>query len=200
MLSPSCFQFTIIVILLCFLVTFIVQIGFHSVPHSHEKISQLSNLRTDQSDLAIAASKNKLLPPNDAIPKTIITNNDNSQLKLALVSADVVPNIVKSWRAAKIDWHSLVPKHPGQWERFGTPQGEGKLRLLVSKETLITDYLTRFQESGLAGMYGHDHGDLSSYSGCNVFASSCAIHDKSICDKDEPVSYTHLTLPTICSV
>ena len=106
-------------------------------------------------------------------------------MKLALVSADVVPNIVKSWRAAKIDWHSLVPKHPGQWERFGTPQGEGKLRLLVSKETLITDYLTRFQESGLAGMYGHDHGALSSYSGCNVFASSCAIHDKSICDKDE---------------
>ena len=89
-----------------------------------------------------------------------------------------VPQIVQSWRNAKLDWHDLLPKHMSTWERFGERKG---LRLLVSKEEQITDYLTRFKESGLADAYGHDHGPLLDYSGCNKFRSDCMIHAKDVC-------------------
>ena len=64
------------------------------------------------------------------------------------------------------------------WERFGEKKG---LRLLVSKEEQITDYLTRFTESGLAAAYGQDHGPLLAYSGCNKLRSDCMVHPQDIC-------------------
>jgi hypothetical protein len=66
-----------------------------------------------------------------------------------------LPNSVSSWRAAQIDWHHLLPppQHLSSWERFGKEQS-GSLRLLVSKEEQLTDYLTRFHESGLASKFG----------------------------------------------
>ena len=96
-----------------------------------------------------------------------------------------IPNIVKAWREAKLDWHQLLPKHNSIWERFGTPSGEGKFPLLVNKEKQATDYLTRFQESGLATKYGKDHGPLLNYSGCNVFSDACMIHDESSCRNNQ---------------
>lgn len=90
-----------------------------------------------------------------------------------------LPELVKSWRNAQLDWHDLLPKHMSTWERFGEKKG---LRLLVSKEEQITDYLTRFTESGLADGYGHDHGPLLAYSGCNKLRSDCMIHSQSVCE------------------
>lgn len=101
-----------------------------------------------------------------------------------------VPAIVQAWRTARLDWHSLLPKHNSVWERFGTPQKEGKLRLLVSKEIQATDYLTRFHESGLAARYGHEHGPLLAYSGCDTFTSGCMIHDKEACKKNQLCSWS----------
>ena len=89
-----------------------------------------------------------------------------------------LPEVVKAWRSAKLDWHELLPKHMSTWERFGEKKG---LRLLVSKEEQITDYLTRFTESGLADAYGRDHGPLLAYSGCNKLRTDCMIHPKSEC-------------------
>jgi hypothetical protein len=96
-----------------------------------------------------------------------------------------IPPIVAAWRAAKLDWHSLLPAHNSKWERFGTPQHEGKLRMLVGKEVQATDFLTRFHESGLAAKFGHDHGPLQAYSGCDLFSGGCMIHDEKGCDSNQ---------------
>eukprot|EP01041_Mallomonas_annulata_P000483 gene483-908_t len=96
-----------------------------------------------------------------------------------------VPNIVKAWRNAKLDWHLLLPKHNSIWERFGSPKTEGKFPLLVAKEQQATDFLTRFRESGLAGKYGKEHGNLLDYSGCNTFSDACIIHNNSTCFDDQ---------------
>jgi hypothetical protein len=64
------------------------------------------------------------------------------------------------------------------WEKYGEKKG---LRLLVSKEEQIADYLTRFTESGLADAYGQDYGPLLAYSGCNKLRSDCMIHSQSVC-------------------
>jgi len=96
-----------------------------------------------------------------------------------------VPPIVKAWREAKLDWHLLLPTHNSQWERFGTPVKEGKLRMLVGKEVQVTDFLTQFHESGLSKMYGHNHGPLLAYSGCDAFVSACMIHDEEGCSYNQ---------------
>lgn len=92
-----------------------------------------------------------------------------------------VPHVVSAWREAKLDWHLLLPKHLSKWERFGPPPDGAKLSLLVSKEIQITDYLTRFHESGLAAKYGLDHGNMQSYSACDAFSTGCLIHDSKSC-------------------
>lgn len=74
-----------------------------------------------------------------------------------------VPPLVQAWRQAKVDWHLILPKHDSTWERFG--KNQKGLRILVSKEEQLTDYLTMYRESGLAGKYGKDHGALASYTG-----------------------------------
>lgn len=96
-----------------------------------------------------------------------------------------VPPLVKAWRNAKIDWHQLLPDHLSSWERFGVPGKDGKLKLLVAKETQATDYLTRFHESGLAAKYGHEFGPLQAYAGCDYFKSACNIHTKAQCAMDQ---------------
>ena len=109
-----------------------------------------------------------------------------TQLMLSRTGNDQIPNIVKAWRLAKLDWHELLPKHNSKWERYGTPEKGKGLRLLVSKETQISDFLTRFHVSGLSAMYGHEHGPMLSYSGCDTFLSSCYIHnDTERCEIDE---------------
>jgi hypothetical protein len=93
-----------------------------------------------------------------------------------------VPQIVKAWRQAKLDWHKMLPQHNSIWERFGNPTNEGKFRMLVSKEIQTTDFLTRFHESGLSSLYGHEHGPMLEYSGCNIFKSVCFIHKRVSCE------------------
>ena len=113
----------------------------------------------------------EMIPKNVSTTKT---NFENAQLYspsllLSAVSDKNVPNLVKSWRAAKLDWHTLLPLHNSIWERFGSPKkGEG-LQLLVSKEQQVTNFLTQFDESGLSAMYGKIHGPLLEYSACNSF-------------------------------
>eukprot|EP01038_Epipyxis_sp_PR26KG_P008032 gene8032-10884_t len=102
-----------------------------------------------------------------------------------------VPPLVKAWRSAKLDWHSLLPKHNSWWERFGTPTKEGKLPLLVNKEILVTNYLTRYIESGLSSQFGYNYGNMNAYSGCNSFHSSCMIHDEKNCLLDELCKWSH---------
>ena len=116
-----------------------------------------------------------------------------TQLMLSRTGNDQIPNIVKSWRQAKLDWHELLPKHNSKWERYGTPDKGKGLRLLVSKETQITDFLTRFHESGLSAMYGHEHGPMLSYSGCDTFLSPCYTHnDADTCEIDELCMWSKL--------
>jgi len=101
------------------------------------------------------------------------------QLLLDHVLADGVPAVVLAWREARLDWHELLPKHNSKWERYGTPERGKGLQLLVNKETQVTDFLTRFHESGLAAMYGFDHGPLLAHSGCDAFVSPCMVHQHS---------------------
>jgi hypothetical protein len=119
---------------------------------------------------------------------TLSTPTPHTEAKQQIPRIDydnTVPNIVNAWRSAKLDWHKLLPQHNSLWERFGTPQGEGKLNRLVNKETLVTDYLTRFHESGLSAQFGHNHGPLQPYSGCNALRSSCMIHNEAQCGLDQ---------------
>ena len=117
-------------------------------------------------------------------------SSSNSALFLSAVADDVVPNIVRSWRNAKLDWHSLLPVHNSIWERYGTPEKGKGLRLLVSKEIQVTNFLTQFHESGLSAKYGKNHGALSQYSGCNSFQSTCMVHDIETCTADELCSWS----------
>ena len=55
---------------------------------------------------------------------------------------------------------------------------------LVMKETKITDYITQYVESGLAGMYGNDWGPLANYSACNLLNDPCGVHGASTCGHD----------------
>lgn len=95
-----------------------------------------------------------------------------------------LPAAVKSWRQAKLDWHDLVPKHNSKWERFGDAPKGYKLRNLVDKEVMVTNYLTRFHESGLSTRYGKDHGRLSEYATCNVLDDPCMAHGSESCQRD----------------
>eukprot|EP01031_Cornospumella_fuschlensis_P025247 gene25247-30489_t len=98
-----------------------------------------------------------------------------------LHGSNVAP-LVQAWRQASLDWHTLIPKHLSQWQRYGQPAQEGKARLLVSKEEQVTDYLTMFHSSGLAAYYGLESGPLTNYSACDSISDPCLIHTKSQCD------------------
>lgn len=187
--------------MLCFLLGFVIQVFFQVLPsssspnlrpHNHFLIDgQVVDVTAEdiravlKRDSAVSSKHVALnIPVVEILSKNVPVGKDTTQGLIASGMNDV-PNIVKAWRSAKLDWHQLVPAHSSIWERFGTPQSEGKLRLLVSKETLITDYLTRFQESGLSALYGHEYGPLKAYSGCNSFSSSCMIHDERLCKADK---------------
>jgi hypothetical protein len=194
--NSSCIQTTLIIALVCFISGLLVQVSFHLVPQPHEAAGLRGNnqvvingqtVQITEQDLSYLAERHAQTPGVAALSgKDAISNSESQELYTAQLQVEkTAPNIVRAWRAAKVDWHSLVPSHNSLWERFGTPKSEGKLRALVAKETLITDYLTRYQETGLAGMYGHEHGPLTAYSGCNVFSSSCMVHDEDHCTTDE---------------
>lgn len=117
-------------------------------------------------------------------------------IHLSAVADKVVPNIVQSWRAAKLDWHTLLPPHNSIWERYGTPEKGQGLRLLVSKEIQVTNFLTQFHESGLSALYGYDHGALTEYSGCNSFYSACMVHNFDKCNDDQLCSWS--TMKALC--
>lgn len=117
--------------------------------------------------------------------KSNISVSTLSQVTSTYIKESSIPEIVRAWRAAKLDWHELLPHHNSAWERFGTPQKEGKLQLLISKEMQLTDYLTRFHESGLSSKYGHSFGPMLQYSGCDKFDSPCMIHSKEACSDNQ---------------
>ncbi|KAH8092438.1 hypothetical protein JL720_5411 [Aureococcus anophagefferens] len=52
------------------------------------------------------------------------------------------------------------------------------------KEEKVTDYLTRWDESGLRAVYGVDHGPLTNYTSCNTFDDACAVHAADSCGRD----------------
>ena len=122
---------------------------------------------------------------NTKLESSSSSSSSSSSLFLSHVTDDVVPNIVKAWRKAKLDWHAMLPVHNSIWERYGTPEKGKGLRLLVSKEIQVTNFLTQFHESGLSAKYGKNHGTLSEYSACNSFLSTCMIHDSTKCQVDQ---------------
>ena len=84
--------------------------------------------------------------------------------------AVALPPIVEAFRRGQVDWHDLIPSHASLWERYGeSNDGNFKFMTLVMKEEKVTDYLTRWEESGLSAVYGVDHGPLSNYTSCNTF-------------------------------
>lgn len=201
LITRPCLQVTMMVALMCFILGFAVQIFFHVMPsssvsnlraHNHfvidgrevdvtsEDIMRMVNHETSKTSEVVSHLEAKPPPTHDE--KVVVTTVPASS---SLITEKEVPQIVSAWRNAKLDWHKLVPTHSSLWERFGLPKSEGKLPMLINKEMLITDYLTRFHESGLSSMYGNEHGPLQAYSGCNVFSSSCMIHDKQSCQRDQ---------------
>jgi Glycosyltransferase 61 len=126
----------------------------------------------------------------------VVSSPVRSKIFLSAVTDEVVPNIVRSWRAAKLDWHTLLPLHNSIWERYGTPEKGKGLRLLVSKEIQVTNFLTQFHESGLSALYGTDHGTLSEYSACNTFFSACMVHNFDKCNDDQLCSWS--TVKALC--
>lgn len=184
--NRSCLQASVFIAFACFLLGFVVQVFFHVLPSSSSvNLRAHNHFVLDGNVVDITAEDVRKIAGHESPEvghdfepvkrSTTLSGNDMNK----------VPMIVKAWRNAKLDWHELVPAHSSLWERFGVPKSEGKLPLLINKETLITDYLTRFHESGLSSQYGHDYGAMEAYSGCNVFRSSCVIHNEVQCDADQ---------------
>jgi hypothetical protein len=96
-----------------------------------------------------------------------------------------LPAIVTAWRSAKVDWHQMLPKHNSRWQRFGDAPKGYKLRSLVDKEVMVTDFLTRYKESGLSNSYGVDHGPLGEYSQCDTLVDPCLAHGEERCQYDD---------------
>ena len=144
----------------------------------------------------LQASNSRLAPNTSILPPVTAATASNASLRelfeAGLLNFDPkgaledVPSAVQAWRRAKLDWHSMVPKHNAKWQRFGdAPQGY-KLRGLVDKETMVTDYLTRVHESGLSFFYGKDHGELlAEYAQCDNIADPCMIHAQASCNDDD---------------
>ena len=88
------------------------------------------------------------------------------------------PQLIQSWRAGRIDWHDLIPHHNGPWERFGESRDDKfNFMKLVMKEEMVTDYLTQYQDSGLAANFGKDYGPMRNYSGCNTYVATWPLPD-----------------------
>lgn len=97
---------------------------------------------------------------------------------------------MSAWRSGKLDWHELLPKHSSLWERYGESKDDKfNFMKLVMKETKMTDYVTQYVESGLAGFYGTDHGPLRNYSGCNLLNDPCGVHNEATCRFDSFCSW-----------
>jgi hypothetical protein len=172
--TSSC-TFVIIVLILVILVGTWLQI-FFVFKHQLGK-NNVYNLKsfplTFTSDLLKTTDVNRI---TNHLLKYKENNSTTSNMRQELNDGSIPP-VVKSWRQAKLDWHELLPIHNSVWERFGNPSKDGKFQALVSKEVLVTDYLTRFHESGLSEKYGRQYGPLLDYSGCNTLVSPCMIHD-----------------------
>jgi len=68
---------------------------------------------------------------------------------------------------------------------------------LVMKEVAVTDYLTQYQDSGLASNYGHDYGPLRNYSACNLVDDPCQIHGLKDCKENSFCAWNPAT--TTCA-
>lgn len=93
----------------------------------------------------------------------------------------VLPNVVRVWRSAALDWHMLLrqPRLPPD------PRAALELRLLVEQE----DAVTRFFTSGNSGPRApglRDYGPLRKASLCTRFSDSCVLHEsEAACVRDE---------------
>ena len=96
-----------------------------------------------------------------------------------------LPPIVMAWRRAKVDWHDLVRVNNSKWHSFEDAPAEHKLYDLVEKERTVTDFLTRYQASGLSSEYGLDHGPLAGHAGCDKLFDPCLAHGRVACAVDE---------------
>eukprot|EP00427_Karlodinium_veneficum_P046376 CAMPEP_0169304528 /NCGR_PEP_ID=MMETSP1016-20121227/69929_1 /TAXON_ID=342587 /ORGANISM="Karlodinium micrum, Strain CCMP2283" /LENGTH=529 /DNA_ID=CAMNT_0009397407 /DNA_START=69 /DNA_END=1655 /DNA_ORIENTATION=- len=119
------------------------------------------------------------------------TKQGSQRVEAELINFDVegvftnLPAIVQAWRNAAVDWHELIPNHNSKWERFGDVKEAYNFRSLVEKEIMITDFLTRYHESGLSQRYGKDHGRLFEYSQCNTVEDPCMVHSVDSCSRDD---------------
>lgn len=170
----------IVVLLSC---GFVFQIGFLYYHHPITNAMMPSSLRSQYlRPLPLAVTSHAVGDLNG--PLAVSSSRERASLELDSVLSNVPP-IVAAWRAGKLDWHELIPAHNSKWEKYGTPGKDGMLRLLASKEEQVTDYLTRFHASGLSSRYGHDHGPLANYTGCDALQSPCMIHDQGSCQLNQ---------------
>jgi len=96
-----------------------------------------------------------------------------------------IPPVVEAFRKGLVDWHDLLPEHSSLWERFGESSDENfNFMKLVMKEAKVTDFLTQYEESGLARTFGTDHGSLLNYSSCNILRDVCTVHSSQTCEED----------------
>ena len=146
----------------------IVASGMHDINSgSLTQVSTDTLLRGDRKDPS--SMNNNISVETHQIKEVIVSNAYEKQSTESSYTTQLfrdfleLPPIVQAWRQAKIDWHHIIPKHFSSWQRFGANQGN--LRLLVSKEEQLTDYLTRYHESGIGKRFGKNHGPLMNYSG-----------------------------------
>ena len=70
------------------------------------------------------------------------------------------------------------------------------------KEVAVTDYLTQYQDSGLAANFGKNFGPMRNYSSCNLVNDPCMIHPQPDCESNsfcvwDPLSSSCAKAPVI---
>ena len=94
-----------------------------------------------------------------------------------------LPPLIDAWRNGKIDWHDLIPSHSSLWERYGESKDDKfNFMKLVMKEVAVTDYLTQYQDSGLARTLATTSGPCGTIP-CAIWSTIPFIHGHE-CDRN----------------
>ena len=166
-----------------------------NVPSVYSTIGQQTVHRTEQHEPELPSSS-ELRPPiafKDVQNFPIAMSDSRREFLSEPGFGDIpLPPVVEAWQRGMVDWHDLLPEHNTFLEKFGdSSDSKFNFMKLVAKEEAITDYLTRYKESGLQAEYGVDHGPLLAYTGCNLLKDPCMIHDHTRCEFDDFCVWEH---------
>lgn len=106
-----------------------------------------------QAHVTIGADPDDDAPPMVELePSAVVSTSSTPTSATPVLSDDHLPEVVRLWRQAKIDWHDLlVPP-------TSTGHAGYDLTRLIQAERQLTAFLTQ-----TTGEWGKDHGPLASY-------------------------------------